>query len=840
MNFIKHITKKIKTAVQKESLNIHFFLSSLGLFGLIRLLAVIFSQHLTINFELYEYALPFFNNYKISENLRYLLSVPLLFIYFVFFKKYLFKYFKEVNIFNLLIDSAVGLVLIYVYYAQQSNWIILFFGTGLWIFALILPILKVKKIIFFSREFLIKNHWFFSVAFIVIFIVNIFSLINFFKPFLFEDIKIKNEYLDIPEQTIINNQYVDNISYINKNNIFGLHDIYDLRKDFGNNPFNKNCFFINDLNEKLKNYISLNKNNYYYDYVNKRVCVIDKITELDKNILPSYIDSSKTINDIYTNNLVDNFNYSNKKYSTDVESFIVNNHFELQQIIYDSVPVIHHLNHLLTPINELRLGKNIKDINFQYGFLGSYIFKKIFDITGNFNFQNFFRVNYYIYFIYYFLFLLLTLSIFKKKVFSVISSLLIVASLYMFGYFQILVGIANNPIRHILDIFIIYFFFLYLKKDNFIFMILALLFSIISSYNDSFFAIAIFLSLSIVYFLKFIENNKLNFKSLLIFLLILLNLICLTKLKVNINSNSSYFFFGLLGGKIPPKAFFLILIIYSTIYTFLTRKIKSKTNLYMSWFLFLYSQFILFYWIAEAEIGHLLSIAPILFFTAIFIVYTLYEEYKNIIAKIDGIIFTGLIFCSIIYQLNGYYSYYSFASDKRLLNNTHYEFYPSIKEYNRIFDTHKIYNWNFDIAKFKSTMNPLYFEESVKLIKKYEKENFLYIISKYDNLLPFLSNKYSAMPYIELNSYIVTNKEFNNTVGVLIKDKPKYLFADTDISRSLLYDTINVKVKYFGYLSNRSIIRSQRLDILNKVFSKIKKYYKPIEKGYLITVYERI
>jgi len=145
----------------------------------------------------------------------------------------------------------------------------------------------------------------------------------------------------------------------------------------------------------------------------------------------------------------------------------------------------------------------------------------------------------------------------------------------------------------------------------------------------------------------------------------------------------------------------------------------------MSWFLFLYSQFTLFYWVAEAEVGHLLSIAPILFFACNFILFTVYEEYKNYIIKIEAVIFSVLIFCSLVYQAYGYYNYYSLATDQRLLNNKHYEFYPSIREYDRIFSTHKVYDWNFEMAKFKSTMDPLYFEQSVDLIKKYENENFL-------------------------------------------------------------------------------------------------------------------
>ena len=89
-------------------------------------------------------------------------------------------------------------------------------------------------------------------------------------------------------------------------------------------------------------------------------------------------------------------------------------------------------------------------------------------------------------------------------------------------------------------------------------------------------------------------------------------------------------------------------------------------------------------------------------------------------------------------------------------------YYATRQEYEEIFVTHKTYNWNLEKAKFRSTMDPEYFVDSVSLIQTYApSHNGIHIISKYDNFLPFLAKKYSAMPFFDLQWFLLTAKEVN-------------------------------------------------------------------------------
>ena len=93
---------------------------------------------------------------------------------------------------------------------------------------------------------------------------------------------------------------------------------------------------------------------------------------------------------------------------------------------------------------------------------------------------------------------------------------------------------------------------------------------------------------------------------------------------------------------------------------------------------------------------------------------------------------------------------------------------PSLKDYHlaennfkKIFVDHKIYQWDFPTAKFKSTMNPAYFYNAVSLIKKYSSgTDSIYMVSKYDTILPFLAGKYSVKKSAMLNALIITFSYF--------------------------------------------------------------------------------
>ncbi|EKD92065.1 MAG: hypothetical protein ACD_29C00210G0003, partial [uncultured bacterium] len=167
------------------------------------------------------------------------------------------------------------------------------------------------------------------------------------------------------------------------------------------------------------------------------------------------------------------------------------------------------------------------------------------------------------------------------------------------------------------------------------------------------------------------------------------------------------------------------------------------------------------------------------------------------------------------------------------------------KQYQEIFVTHHVYDWHFSRASFLTTMDPAPFANAIQLIDHYNKGSSIYMISRYDNFLPFLSGKYLALPYSQLDLSIVTKKEFLNVINIIHMKKPKYIFVDTDVESNHFSDIMNpndplilmMGPKNPGY--SLSAGRVLVLQNLKNVFNAIKNSYHKVAAGDLISVYER-
>jgi hypothetical protein len=164
------------------------------------------------------------------------------------------------------------------------------------------------------------------------------------------------------------------------------------------------------------------------------------------------------------------------------------------------------------------------------------------------------------------------------------------------------------------------------------------------------------------------------------------------------------------------------------------------------------------------------------------------------------------------------------------------------------FQNHQLYRWSFGGGSFDSTMDPSLFEEAANLIKQYSPDKGVYIISKFDHVLPVLAGRYSAMPYNELQTNVVSPREADAAAGVILDHAPKYLFVDSDIgngfiSSAKLDETANfntelaaVKVQQFY---SEAVARERILGQLNEVFKRVSGKYEKCKAGGLVSVYCR-
>jgi hypothetical protein len=90
-------------------------------------------------------------------------------------------------------------------------------------------------------------------------------------------------------------------------------------------------------------------------------------------------------------------------------------------------------------------------------------------------------------------------------------------------------------------------------------------------------------------------------------------------------------------------------------------------------------------------------------------------------------------------------------------------FFKEKAAYTAVIDSHKVYDWNFDKAKLRSTIDPDYIQNALELIKKFapgrETDRNIAIISQYDALLTFLADKLSILPHYDLINFLVSQRE---------------------------------------------------------------------------------
>ena len=152
----------------------------------------------------------------------------------------------------------------------------------------------------------------------------------------------------------------------------------------------------------------------------------------------------------------------------------------------------------------------------------------------------------------------------------------------------------------------------------------------------------------------------------------------------------------------------------------------------------------------------------------------------------------------------------------------------------------KIYDWDFKKASLRSTIDPVYFSDSIKLIDKYTPKDTatIGIVSQYDALLLFLSDKLSALPHFDLASCLMSSTESNIFVHALQKNNPEYLFVDSDIDIPYILDIVSIRA-YGEVLHFESRQRATVLNEMHNIYQRVINNYEPVERGKLLTVYKR-
>ncbi len=578
-------------------------------------------------------------------------------------------------------------------------------------------------------------------------------------------IKIVNEYYSIPEKSIINNKYYDNSVFFNK-----------------------------DIGSPVT---------YKYDVLNGDYQSNGRLS------LPS---KSKGIDDS-----------AKKNYSDEVIAFLKNNKYEIHSQILSRF-MIHHNNFILSPVNEICLNRDYKEINAQYGLGSAIIISKILLYFGGLSLHGWLKLSYIFYLLYFMLFVLVVYVITKNIKLTAIIFILSLAVINYRGYDILLMPPGESPWRHFFDMIVLFFIYKYKSTDKIYYYILSLFVSVLSVFINPQIGLMILLAaVATGFFYAYYENRRKAITTIYSALSLLIGVIVYNRTTLATDF-AKYYIDGLVGIEIPLLSILFIVSLFALGYFALFEQInKNNKRDYLSLiFLFFYSQALLFYVAWHFDKNGITARYFIYIFTVLLFMYNM-EFHKLLNKTISSFIKVLIPLFVIIYYSN------SVISVIRQKN-----------EYDNIFITHKVYEWKIDKASIISTMNPLYFEQSINLIQKYTPySKGVYMISKFDNILPFLSSRYSRMPFFDLSWYLITEKEVKNAINTIKNNNPQYIFVDSDIYRNFKNDIIDSEIPEIGYLSQESIWRVQRLELLDRVFNNISSDYKIVEKGILISVYKR-
>ena len=699
------------------------------------------------------------------------------------------KYFKKHSLttisFEFLSSMIFSLLLFFLYQKTSNNFIfqdLINFITILMYFFLFLfmPVFSLISCWLGKKVFYLGL---FSIA------VNILVI---FVPLICSKPYIMNTFFDLPTQTKLSSGVVNSIEFENKNKLQKFPK-YDLRKDKGINSFNKNYQF-----EDHQNFIAKAINN--YKKIQSEPFTYAKLPSEKEYVLSD---------------------------NKDVKEYLAKKNSEIPLKLNDRF-FFHHHNFLLGAVNEYHLRKPLNKINSQYGIGSVIICEKLLSLFGDINYSNYLRFIFSSYLLYALLALFMIYVLTKNRTYSVTVSLGIVFSYALVGYVVILMAPGNSPLRHFFDISALCTLGLLFKnkKDSFKYYALLIVFVLLnifmSSSNGLMLALACAGSIGFDGLMGRFKRYRQIFYGLILLTGFVGFYVFITKFENNFLLK--YYSNGLIGisGSVMIYAFFALLFFigYAVILVFY-KDIRSNMRLVFVGALFYLQEFCLYYlWMSN--IDHFLHLLPIIIFYIVVLLLIIKEllYYRNYDQKIiDRLCSFALVYLSIasIFFLNFYVG-------------AKY-FYTKDSKYN------VVYEWKNPKVKIISSVSEKFFDNVVALIKKYSpNQNGITIISKYDNIVPFMANKYSNFKYSDLQWMLVGEKEYNLVLGDIRDNKPEFIFVDTDVERDFEND-------YYPFLDDKfkhqAIMRIARLNKLKELFQSVKSEYKKVDSSDLITVWQR-
>jgi len=452
------------------------------------------------------------------------------------------------------------------------------------------------------------------------------------------------------------------------------------------------------------------------------------------------------------------------------------------------------------------------------------------ELFGGLSFQNYYKCHIF-YILYWALYILVSIYLFRSAFYVLFSALALALSFFMLGYDVIVVAPGVNPLIHFLDIPLLFFLCRYFKGKKVYDLTFALGLGITGFFLNSQFGLLGLLATLLTLVMFYLENEtgakRLMRMTILPLAVIIPLVISRTFFPVATDAMFGYFLKGYFSFR-PNKEIVAIVIANAALsYAFLLWKRKDANHFkYVFVFLFLYFQALLVYYFWNGASNHFWPIFPIMGLQILAMAKML-ERSPLLNHKWVKVVCSSVILAISI----------------TLLTSSLKTYYKQKKIYTKIFATHKVYSWDFERAKIRSTLNPAPLNDSVTLLQRYSgsggKDKGVMIISVFDNILPLLAERYSLMPFFEMQWFLISKKEVDASVLRIKQLKPEYIFVGHEVESEQIYDPWS-RIFDDSFAEAERTSSRGRLAELKNIFKAVSPDYIPIEKGPLLTVYKRV
>jgi hypothetical protein len=507
--------------------------------------------------------------------------------------------------------------------------------------------------------------------------------------------------------------------------------------------------------------------------------------------------------------------------SDEVQDFLERNSIELSSQTKAGWFLYHH-GYNFGPMNALSLGASPYQQTMVYGWLNMVTQGKLLEILGSSNYQGYFKLYFAEYLAYFAIFIFGIWAIFKRLGTVLFAVILTVSALFLVGIEIVKLAPGFNPVRHIFDVPAFYMLYRYLAQDRKIYLILSCALAIFSILWSKDFGLFLALSVGGAVLFKGIKQRPFQLIPLFFGLITAVSGMLLYFYPMpGANPTAMYMLLGVGAPVASSGNVFGLLIIVSLLLTATIAIKQSQAYTILAVGLVLYFVQSLTYYIWYPQLHHIWGVAPVFILWLVLLFNGWVSQSENGEKRQSTVLILLLIFVYLPASVS---------------------FYWGMHAYNQTFKNHQLYHWSFGKAGFVSTMEPTLFEEATSLVKQYSpNSNGIFIVSKYDHILPILAGRYSAMPYNELPTNLASPREVKIASEAILKNKPAFLFVDSDIGRNLNgevpaeSDPVTIKLKLFGEARARVMV----LEGLNEVYTRVANKYERCENGRLISVYCR-